>query len=169
MVTIIGVMGPSACDAELYEKARVTGRLLAEAGYALLCGGGTGAMEGAARGAREAGGLTIGIQPGSDERESPPNPYIEIAIFTGISHARNLINVLSSRAVIAIGGAHGTLSEIALAIKSGVPVVLLDSWRFTSPDAAPSPSPSPGVHTAASPAEAVALAARLAGPPARRD
>lgn len=119
-------------------------------------------MEGAARGAREAGGLTIGVLPGSDARESPPNPYIEIPIFTGISHARNLINVLSSRAVIAIGGAHGTLSEIALAIKSGVSVVLLDSWRCESPDLAPSPL----VHTVPSPAEAVALVRRLVGPPA---
>jgi uncharacterized protein (TIGR00725 family) len=162
MVTIIGVMGPSDCNAATYEKARLTGRLLAEAGYALLCGGGTGAMEAAARGAREAGGLTIGVLPGSDAGESPPNAYIEIPIFTGISHARNLINVLSSRVVVAIGGAHGTLSEIALAIKSGRPVVLLDSWRFESPDLAPDPL----VHVAQSPAEAVALVRRLSGPAA---
>jgi uncharacterized protein (TIGR00725 family) len=160
MRTIIGVMGPAECDAGTYDKARLVGRLLAEAGYTLLCGGGTGAMEGAARGAREAGGLTLGILPGSDAADSPPNPHIEVAVFTGISHARNLINVLSSRAVIAIGGAHGTLSEIALAIKSGKPVVLLDSWSFESPDQPPSPL----VHVVHTPAEAVALVRRLAGP-----
>jgi hypothetical protein len=124
-----------------------------------LCGGGTGAMEGVARGARVAGGLTIGILPGSDAAQSPPNPYIDLPIFTGISHARNLINVLSARVVVAIGGAHGTLSEIALAIKSGKPVVLLDSWSFTSPDGLDAPL----VRTARDPAEAVALVRLLAG------
>ncbi len=131
--TIIGVMGPSLCDEATFEKARTVGRLLAAAGYTVLCGGGTGVMEGVARGAAEAGGLTLGILPGSNAQETPPNPYIHIPIFTGLSHARNLINVLSSRVVVAIGGAHGTLSEIALALKSGKPVVLLDSWRFESP------------------------------------
>lgn len=159
MRVIIGVMGSSACDGETFEKARAVGRLLAEAGYTLLCGGGTGVMEGAARGAREAGGLTIGILPGSDAAQSPPSPHIDIPIFTGISHARNLVNVLSARVVVAIGGAHGTLSEIALAIQSGKPVVLLDSWRCESPDG----QTSPLVHTARDPVEVAALVRRLVG------
>jgi uncharacterized protein (TIGR00725 family) len=90
-------------------------------------------MEAAARGACEAGGLTVGILPGGSERESPPNPYIQIAIFTGLSEARNVINVRSADAVIAIAGGYGTLSEIALALKVGKPVILLRSWRFESP------------------------------------
>ncbi len=158
MRVVIGVMGSSVCDAQTYEKARTVGRLLAEAGYTLLCGGGTGVMEGAARGAREAGGLTIGILPGSNAAQSPPNPYIDIPIFTGISHARNLVNVLSARVVVAIDGAYGTLSEIALAIQNGKPVVLLDSWRCESPDGRTSPL----VRVARDPAEVVALVRLLA-------
>ncbi len=128
--TIIGVMGPSDCSPEQAETAAELGRLIAEAGYTLLCGGRGGVMEAAARGAQEAGGLTIGVLPGHDAAESPPNPYIEIPIFTGISHARNLINVLTAQVVVAVGGAYGTLSEIALAHKCGKPVILLDSWDY---------------------------------------
>ncbi len=130
---IIGVMGSSHCDAEIYEQARAVGRLIAERGAIVLCGGLGGVMEAAARGACEAGGLTVGILPGGSERESPPNPYIQIAIFTGMSEARNVINVRSADAVIAIAGGYGTLSEIALALKVGKPVILFRSWRFESP------------------------------------
>ncbi|GBC78136.1 hypothetical protein HRbin08_01622 [bacterium HR08] len=130
---IIGVMGSAHCDPAIYEQARAVGRLIAERGAVLLCGGLGGVMEAAARGAWEAGGITVGILPGGSDRESPPNPYIQIAIFTGLSEARNVINVRAADAVIAIAGGYGTLSEIALALKVGKPVVLLHSWRFESP------------------------------------
>ncbi|MCS6815988.1 MAG: TIGR00725 family protein [Blastocatellia bacterium] len=151
---IIGVMGSSQCDPTIYEQARAVGRLIAERGAVLLCGGLGGVMEAAARGAFEAGGLTVGILPGGSERESPPNPYIHIAIFTGLSEARNVINVRSAEAIIAIAGGYGTLSEIALALKVGKPVVLLHSWRFESPFG----DDEGFVRTAETPEEAVALA-----------
>lgn len=128
MVRIIGIMGGSVCTPEEGALAREAGRLVARRGFALLCGGGTGVMEAAAQGAREAGGLTIGILPGSDARESPPNPHIQVAIFTGLSDARNAVNVKSAEVVVAIGGGTGTLSEIALALRAGRPVLALNTW-----------------------------------------
>jgi uncharacterized protein (TIGR00725 family) len=86
-------------------------------------------MERAAAGARDAGGRTVGVLPGRSARESPPNEGIELPLFTGLGQARNLILVLSSQAIIAIDGGWGTLSEIAHAVKHGVPVVLLESWE----------------------------------------
>jgi len=86
-------------------------------------------MERAASGALAAGGQTVGILPGTSEKESPPNPSIQIPIFTGLGQARNLVLVLSGQAVIAVGGSWGTLSEIALAIKHRIPVVSLSSWN----------------------------------------
>lgn len=148
---VVGVMGAASCDAEVAALAEGVGRLVAESGLVLLCGGRTGVMEAAARGARAAGGLTIGVLPGRDARESPPNEYVEVAIFTGINDGRNWVNVCSSDAVIAIAGGYGTLSEIALALKLGKPVVLLRSWRF---EADP---PLPGARRAATAAEAVAM------------
>lgn len=157
--TIIGVMGPSLCRQATYEKARRLGGLLAKAGHVVLCGGGTGVMEAVARGASEAGGLTIGILPGHDKAGSRPNAFIQLPIYTGLSHARNLVNVLSSEVVVAVGGAHGTLSEIALAIKSRKPVVLLDSWRFEMPGG----KPSPLAHRVESPEEAAHAVEALLG------
>jgi uncharacterized protein (TIGR00725 family) len=142
---VIGVMGPSQCDEEISGLAYQVGRLIAERGAVLLCGGRSGVMEAAARGAKEAGGLTIGIMPGLNAEESPPNDFIEVAIFTGLREARNWVNVCSSDALIAIGGGYGTLSEIALALKIGKPVVLLRSWRFESDQALP---PVPQAQTA---------------------
>lgn len=125
---VIGVMGASQCDEPTYEMARQVGRLIAEHGAVLLCGGRGGVMEAAARGAKEAGGLTIGIMPGMNASETPPNPYIDVAIFTGLRDGRNWVNVCASDAIVAISGGYGTLSEIALALKIGKPVVLLRSW-----------------------------------------
>lgn len=127
---VIGIMGASECDADVYEMARRVGTLIAERGAVLLCGGRGGVMEAAARGAKEACGLTIGILPGMNARETPPNPYIEVAIFTGLRDGRNWVNVCASDAIIAIAGGYGTLSEIALALKTGKPVVLLHSWEL---------------------------------------
>jgi len=122
---VIGVMGASTCDAATAELARQVGRGIAARGAALLCGGRGGVMEAAARGAREAGGLVVGVLPGRSEAESPPNPYVEVALFTGLGEGRNYINACASDVLIAIGGGWGTLSEIALARKLGRPVVVL--------------------------------------------
>ena len=94
----------------------------------LICGGMTGVMEHAARGARSAGGLTIGLLPTEDV--SGANPFIEIAIATGLGHARNAILALTADGVIAIGGGLGTLSEIALAVRNRRPAVGIRTWRF---------------------------------------
>jgi hypothetical protein len=130
MRRIIGVMGGSACTPEEYALARTVGAMVAARGFVLLCGGGGGVMEAAARGAKEAGGLTLGVLPGSDARESPPNPYLDLAVFTGLSDARNAVNVKSSEAVIAVGGGPGTLSEIGLALRNGKPVFALATWTI---------------------------------------
>jgi hypothetical protein len=86
-------------------------------------------MEAVCQGAYEHSGLTIGIMPGSDENQSPPNPYVTIPIFTGMSDARNSINVKTSDVIIAIDGGSGTLSEIGLALKNGKSVVGLETWE----------------------------------------
>jgi len=127
---VIGVMGPAACDDQIAEVARAVGRAIAERGAVLLTGGRTGVMEAASQGARDAGGLTIGVLPGAGAADSPPNPYVDVALYTGLGEARNWVNVCSSDALIAIGGGFGTLSEIALALKARKPLVLLGSWRF---------------------------------------
>jgi hypothetical protein len=134
MQKLIGVMGGAACTREEYLLAADVGNMIAINGLVLLCGGGTGIMEAAARGAREAGGLTIGILPGSSAEETPPNPFIDIPVFTGLSDARNAVNAKSSALVIAIGGGFGTLSEIALALKCRKHVIGLKTWTFDRED-----------------------------------
>jgi uncharacterized protein (TIGR00725 family) len=154
---VIGVMGPAACDEATAEIARAVGRGVAERGAVLLTGGRGGVMEAASRGARDAGGLTIGVLPGAGAADTPPNPYVDVALFTGLGEARNWVNVCASDAVIAIGGGFGTLSEVALALKARRPVVLLGSWRFEMEGTVPQ------VPRAASAADAVAQAFALAG------
>jgi uncharacterized protein (TIGR00725 family) len=102
------------------------GRAIASAGAVLVYGGLGGVMQAAARGAREAGGLTVGILPGPSHRDA--NPFVDVAIVTDLGHARNAIVVRSSHAVIALPGEYGTLSEVALALKMGIPVVGLEAW-----------------------------------------
>lgn len=151
----IGVMGPSICTPRVAEWACEVGRCIASQGGILICGGMGGAMEAAARGAREAGGLTVGILPGS--RAADANPYIDIPIVTDMGNARNAINILSSQAIIAIDGSYGTLSEIALAMKCGIPVVGLESWKLEPPAG----EPAPEIVRATTPEEAVDAAIRL--------
>ena len=129
---IIGVFGAGTVTPadEEYQLALAVGRLLAQKGFMVLTGGLGGAMEAASRGAREAGGTTVGILPGT-RTTSPANPYVDIAVYTGLGEARNVINVKSCNAAIAVGGEYGTLSEIGLALKSGCPMVLLNSWSLT--------------------------------------
>jgi uncharacterized protein (TIGR00725 family) len=151
VILISGAARPRPEDAA---NAESVGRLLALAGATVLTGGRGGVMEAASRGAREAGGETLAILPGSDAEDSPPNPYVMRAVFTGMEDARNAILVRSADAVIAVGGGWGTLSEIALARKIDRPVVLLGSWDLTPPDPAIGPMPP----RAGGPAEAVKMA-----------
>jgi hypothetical protein len=130
----IAVVGAAACDDEIARLARDTGAEIALAGATLLCGGRGGVMEAAAEGAHLAGGRTVGVLPGVDEKSTPPNDFLDVVLYTGLQQARNQILVLSAEAVIAIGGGWGTLSEIALALKFRVPVVLLASWALKRPD-----------------------------------
>jgi uncharacterized protein (TIGR00725 family) len=145
----ISVIGGGQCVAAEYAVAMEVGRLVAEAGATLVCGGLSGIMEAAARGAREAGGPTIGILPGHDRGLA--NPYLDHVITTGIGHARNLAVVSSGDAVIAIGGSYGTLSEIGLARRVGRPVIILRGWRLQNDQG------TEGIWYASSPREAMAL------------
>jgi len=140
MRKIIAVIGGREATNELLRVAFEVGKGIAEHGYALVCGGMGGVMEEACRGARSAGGLTIGILPGSNKSDA--NPYVEIPIPTSMSHARNAIVVRSAEAVIAIGGKYGTLSEIGLALAIGRKVVGIKTWEI------------PGVKIVSSPEEA---------------
>ncbi|MDZ7289136.1 MAG: TIGR00725 family protein [candidate division KSB1 bacterium] len=118
---IIAVIGGSHCSEEIYELARQVGHEIARAGAILICGGMFGVMEAACRGAKEAGGTTIGILPGKAKTEG--NAFVDIPIVTGLSDARNVIIARSADGVIAVDGEYGTLSEIAFALKFGKPVV----------------------------------------------
>ena len=149
---VIGVMGPASCEGELAAVARAIGRGIAARGAVLLCGGRGGVMEAAAEGARAAGGLTIGVLPGANVAESPPNPFVDVALFTGLGEGRNWINVCASDALIALGGGFGTLSEIALALRTRKPVVLVGSWQLEIDGA------RPNLARASTAEEAVALA-----------
>ena len=123
--TIVGVMGGASADANVQAKAYRLGELIAQRGWVLLNGGrDAGVMAASARGAKLAGGTVVGVLPGRDTKGASPN--LDIAIVTGLGDARNVVNVLSSDVIIACRGGVGTLSEIALALKSSKPVVLLD-------------------------------------------
>ena len=122
---VIGVMGGGSADAAQEEQAYRLGRLIAARGWVLLNGGrSAGIMEASARGAFEAGGLTVGVLPDADRRHL--SRFIQIPILTGMGSARNYVNALSSDVVVACRGGAGTVSEVALALKHGRPVVLLD-------------------------------------------
>jgi uncharacterized protein (TIGR00725 family) len=126
---IIAVIGDSSCSPEEAKLAETVGELLAQQGVTVICGGLTGVMEAVCRGAKSKGGLTVGILPGQDS--SMANPWVDIPVVTGIGEARNVVVVKSAQAVIAIGGSYGTLSEIAYALKSGIPVIGLNTWSLS--------------------------------------
>ena len=153
---LVSVIGGSECTADERALAQEVGRLLAQAGVGVVCGGRGGVMEAACRGAREAGGLTIGILPGEAADEG--NPHLTAALPTGMGEARNVIVVKAGEAVIAIGGGLGTLSEIAHALRLGKPVVALGSWRAVSPEGGDLP-----VIQTTTAREAVALALGIQG------
>ena len=153
----IAVVGAADCDSSIAALAEETGRLIAEAGAVLVTGGRGGVMEAASRGARSRGGIAVGILPGPDGSQA--NSFLSVTLPTDLGIARNALVVRAASAVIAIAGGFGTLSEIAMALKEGIPVVGLHTWQARSPGGQELP-----VHPAASAPEAVALALRLSPP-----
>lgn len=147
----VAVSGPGtgATAADL-AAAEQTGRLLAEAGATVVCGGLGGVMEAACRGARRGGGVTVGILPG--RRHGEGNGYLTVELPTGLGEMRNALVVGAAEAVIAIGGSWGTLSEVALAMRAGTPVFAIGGWPVGAP------AGDGGPRAAGSPAEAVPLA-----------
>jgi uncharacterized protein (TIGR00725 family) len=142
------VVGAGRASEDEIAAAEAVGRGLAEARAVLVCGGLGGVMEAACRGAKAAGGTTVGILPGSNRADA--NRYVDVAIATGLGEARNALVVRAVDALVAVGGEYGTLSEIALALKCGTPVVGLASWDIE------------GVHRAKSAADAVQRVLALA-------
>jgi uncharacterized protein (TIGR00725 family) len=145
----VGVIGDGSENDDLSRLAEEVGKRLAAAGAVLVCGGLGGVMTAAARGAKEAGGMTVGLLPGDSRRDA--NEYIDIAIATGMGEMRNALIARAVDVLIAVGGGYGTLSEIGLGLKKGTPVVALQSW-----------DPIEGLRRASSPGEAVELALSLA-------
>jgi uncharacterized protein (TIGR00725 family) len=129
MSPYIAVVGSGDFDERTSAVAEEVGRELAARGCVLVCGGLGGVMEAACRGAKSAGGTTIAILPG--ERRSDANEFVDIAIPTGMGEMRNALLVRTVDAVIAVGGEFGTLSEIAFALKTGTPVVGIDTWHLS--------------------------------------
>jgi uncharacterized protein (TIGR00725 family) len=144
----IGVIGAGTCSNDTRVLAEAVGKEIAKKGAVLLCGGMGGVMEAAACGAKLEGGMTIGILPGTCREDA--NPWIDMAILSGMGHARNVLIAQSSDALIAVSGEYGTLSEIALGLKMGKPVLVLDcKWEIE------------GIYRVKSPREAVELAIKL--------
>jgi uncharacterized protein (TIGR00725 family) len=156
----VAVIGKGTRDDELGPLAEEVGRRIGEAGAVLVCGGMSGVMEAASRGARSAGGDVIGIVPSEDPAGA--NPYVTHAVATGIGHARNLAVVASGDAVIAIGGEWGTLAEIGFARRLGKRVAALRTWAVTGPGHMEG---GPGIDVVADAAEAVELSLSAASSP----
>jgi uncharacterized protein (TIGR00725 family) len=152
----IAVIGDAHCDEATYRLAEAVGRELARRGAVVVCGGLTGVMEAACKGAQAVGGLTVGILPGADRKDA--NPYVDVPIVTGMDQARNVIVVRSAQAVVAVGGWYGTLSEIGHALKLGLPVVGLETWELAKGGQA-----VPAIAVARTPTEAAEKAIALAG------
>lgn len=161
----IGLVGPGdGASARETELAREAGRRIADAGAVLVCGGLGGVMEAACAGAAAAGGLTVGLLPGEDRAAG--NPHLTVALPTGLGELRNGLVVRASDALLAIGGSWGTLSEIALARRTAVPVVALAGWSLTRPGGSPEPAGDEEPTPAAAVARALELAAaRVTGRP----
>ncbi|MCL4369080.1 MAG: TIGR00725 family protein [Actinobacteria bacterium] len=152
---MVAVIGDGQCGEDEARVAEEVGRELARRGITVVCGGLGGVMEAACRGAKSAGGRTVGIIPGDDP--SAANRYVDTVIVTGMGEARNVLVVKTARAVIAVRGGYGTLSEIALALKAGRPVIGLGTWELRRNGV-----PDESIWRASSPAEAAEKAAQLA-------
>lgn len=146
---VVAVVGAGKCSKKLRDMAAEVGKYVAEHGGVLVCGGLGGIMEGAAQGAKEAGGVTIGILP-SDNRDDA-NEYIDFVIPTGFGEARNVMVVRTADAVVAFPGKYGTLTEMAFALNAGKPVISVNAWKLGEE-----------LHQADSPVEAAKLAMELA-------
>lgn len=142
---VVGVIGAGFASEAGYAAALEVGRLLAGRGATLVCGGLGGVMEAACRGCSEAGGMVVGILPGATAEQA--NPWVGLPIVTNMGHARNVIIAHTAQALIAVEGEYGTLSEIAVALKLGKPVISLQSWPHV-----------PGVILVDTPEQAVATA-----------
>jgi uncharacterized protein (TIGR00725 family) len=134
-VAVVGALQPTADQAEAAEEA---GRALAQAGAVVITGGRGGVMAAASRGAAQAGGVVVGLLPGEDRSEA--NEWVGVALATGLGELRNGLIVRAADAVLAVGGAYGTLSEVALALAQGVPVVGFDTWAIDGVEVASSPA-----------------------------
>lgn len=134
---VLAVLGGSVATPEEELVAERVGATAALGGWVTLTGGGPGVMAAASRGAVEAGGLTLAILPNAFAGGGYPNQWVHIPVFTGAGNARNAFNVLSSSLCVAIGGGAGTLSEIALAVKSSIPVWCWGSWGIEAPTGGP--------------------------------
>lgn len=150
----IAVIGGNECSPQEAELAEEVGRELARQGAILICGGMGGVMTAACKGASSQGGLTVGILPGNSRQQA--NPHVQIPVVTDLGEARNVIVVKSAQAVIAIGGKYGTLSEIAHALRAGIPVIGLNTWALSQ-----NSQPDKSIIPAESPAEAVNKALSL--------
>ena len=128
MGAYVAVVGAGRASSEEERAAEAIGRGLAEAGAVVVCGGLGGVMEAACRGAKAGGGATVGILPGTSRADA--NPFVDVAIPTGLGEMRNALVVRAADALVAVGGEFGTLSEIALALKAGKPVVALGGWEL---------------------------------------
>lgn len=158
MTPYVAVIGASRATPEEERAAEAVGRGLAEAGAVLICGGLGGVMEAACRGAKSAGGTTVGILPGTSRDAA--NPHVDIALATGLGEMRNGLVVRAADALVAIGGEFGTLSEIALALKAGKTVIGLNTMELSRGG-----KPVAAVVPATSPEDAVARAVAAAGLP----
>lgn len=149
MAVYFGVVGAGSAEAgeEALGTAEEVGRLAAEAGGVVVSGGLGGVMQAACRGAKAAGGTTVGLLPGTDRAEA--NRWVDVAIATGLGEARNVLVVRASDVIVAVGGGFGTLSEIGFALKTGTPVVGIATWEVV------------GVNAVVTPAEAVTRALEL--------
>jgi uncharacterized protein (TIGR00725 family) len=125
---VIAIIGAGKCSKKLRDMAAVVGAYVAEHGGVVVCGGMGGIMEGAARGAREAGGTTIGILPTDDRNDA--NEFIDFAIPTGFGEARNIMVVRAADVVVAFPGKYGTLIEMAFALNARKPVISVNAWKL---------------------------------------
>lgn len=142
----IAVIGSGGRDPRGEQLSEEVGRRLALSGEVLICGGLGGSMEAACRGAKREGGRTVGILPGDSRTDA--NPFLDVAITTGLGEARNVLVVRAADGVVAVRGGYGTLSEIGFALRMGKPVVGLDTWRISRED-------GPAIEQFSTPEEAV--------------
>ncbi len=147
---VIAVVGAGKCSKKLRDMAFEVGQYVAEKGGVVVCGGMGGIMEGAARGAKAGGGVTIGILP-TDSKEDA-NEFIDYPIPTGFGEARNIMVVRTADAVVAFPGKYGTLSEMAFALHAKKPVIAVNAWKLGDE-----------IHQVGTPLEAAELAMKLAG------